>query len=77
VREAGGKMNTHIAKIREICAFLRQVVPICYLQALQHKLDEIVAEVDAMEKELKPATLGDLTPEQQKEAEFKLRPQLR
>jgi hypothetical protein len=48
VREAGGKMNTHIAKIREICAFLRQVVPICYLQALQHKLDEIVAEVDAI-----------------------------
>jgi hypothetical protein len=41
-------MNTHIAKIREICAFLRQVVPICYLQALQHKLDEIVAEVDAI-----------------------------
>jgi hypothetical protein len=60
-------MNEHLAKIREICEFLRQVVPICYLRAIQHKLDEIVAEVDAMEKELKPATLGDLTPEQQKE----------
>jgi hypothetical protein len=43
-------MNEHLAKIREICAFLRQVVPICYLQAIQHKLDEIVAEVDAIEK---------------------------
>jgi alkylation response protein AidB-like acyl-CoA dehydrogenase len=41
-------MNAHLVKIREICAFLRQIVPICYLQAIQHKLDEIVAEVDAM-----------------------------
>jgi hypothetical protein len=41
-------MNEHLAKIREICEFLRQVVPICYLQAIQHKLDEIVAEVDTI-----------------------------
>jgi uncharacterized protein Yka (UPF0111/DUF47 family) len=45
-------MNVHLAKIREICEFLRQVVPICYLRAIQHKLDEIVAEVDALEKEI-------------------------
>jgi hypothetical protein len=43
-------MNEHLVKIREICVFLRQVIPICYLQAIQHKLDEIVAEVDAIEK---------------------------
>ena len=41
-------MNEHLTKIREICEFLRQIVPICYLRALQHKLDEIVAEVDAI-----------------------------
>jgi hypothetical protein len=41
-------MNKHLTKIREICAFLRQLVPICYLSVLQHRLDEIVAEVDAI-----------------------------
>jgi len=41
-------MNKHLVKIRKICAYLRQVVPICYLQAMQHMLDEIVAEVDAI-----------------------------
>jgi hypothetical protein len=41
-------MNEHLVKIREICEFLRQVVPICYLRAIQHKLDEIVAEADAI-----------------------------
>jgi hypothetical protein len=41
-------MSEHLVKIREICEFLRQIVPICYLPVLQHKLDEIVAEVDAI-----------------------------
>jgi hypothetical protein len=45
-------MTKHLIKIREICAFLRQIVPICYLPVLQHKLDEIAAEVDALEKEM-------------------------
>jgi hypothetical protein len=30
--------------------YKRVAMPICYLQAIQHKLDEIVAEVDAIEK---------------------------
>ncbi len=60
-------MNKHLAKIREIALMLREIIPIRYILSLQHELDELIAEVDAMEKELKPATLGDLTPEQQKE----------
>lgn len=46
--DGGEAMNEHLVKIREICEFLRQVVPICYLRAIQHKLDEIVAEADAI-----------------------------
>jgi len=46
-------MNKHLAKIKEIALFLREVVPICYLRAVQHKLDEIVDEAVALEKEMK------------------------
>jgi hypothetical protein len=41
-------MNKHLTKIREIALMLREILPICYIQSLQHKLDEIVAEVDAI-----------------------------
>jgi hypothetical protein len=41
-------MNVHLAKIREIALMLREIIPICYILSLQHKLDEIVAEVDAI-----------------------------
>jgi hypothetical protein len=41
-------MNVHLAKIREIALMLREIIPICYILSLQRKLDEIVAEVDAI-----------------------------
>lgn len=41
-------MNPHLAKIREIALALREVIPVCYIQSIQHRLDEIVAEVDAI-----------------------------
>jgi hypothetical protein len=41
-------MNAHLAKIREIALILREAIPVCYIQSLQHKLDEIVAEADAI-----------------------------
>ncbi len=41
-------MNKHLAKIREIALMLKEIIPICYISSLQHELDEIVAEVDAM-----------------------------
>ena len=41
-------MNKHLAKIREIALMLREIIPIRYILSLQHELDEIVAEVDAM-----------------------------
>jgi hypothetical protein len=41
-------MAKHLTKIREIALMLREILPICYIQSLQHKLDEIVAEVDTI-----------------------------
>lgn len=46
-------MNAHLAKIKEIALMLKELVPICYLRIIQGKLDEIVAEVEALEKEMK------------------------
>jgi hypothetical protein len=45
-------MNVHIAKIKETLVFLKEVVPICYLMAIKNLLDEILTEVEAVEKEL-------------------------
>jgi hypothetical protein len=45
-------MNVHITKIKETLTFLKEVVPICYLMAIKNLLDEILTEVEAVEKEL-------------------------
>jgi hypothetical protein len=45
-------MNVHITKIKETLAFLKEAVPICYLMTIKSLLDEILTEVEAVEKEL-------------------------
>ena len=46
-------MNAHLAKIKEIALQLKELVPICYLRVIKSALDEIIAEIEALDKEMK------------------------
>jgi hypothetical protein len=40
-------MNEHLENIKAIAQELHEILPICYLQAIQHRLEQIVKEADA------------------------------
>lgn len=40
-------VKEHLENIKAIAQELRDVPPVCYLQAIQHRLERIITEVDA------------------------------
>jgi hypothetical protein len=40
-------MKEHLENIKAIAQELHDVPPVCYLQAIQHRLEQIITEADA------------------------------